>query len=245
MGLSSEEILCVVDLALIVSGKVVEIESGYLKHRSGSFRITARNERCVDIHEAVVMEESVYGISRLAPYTERGAECICPCAQMGILPEILSAHLVLLKRISLFHAADYLCLISVHFERLFRAGRDQKLSAHQNGSSYRSIGKDLVIVCGELIGLYNDLQVLKAAAVIYLQESKILALTGRFYPTCDLYGKILFRVESEQFSDLSSLHGHTPLYKHINEFYYQKGYLTIRLLIRLTREMSVDIIVNA
>ena len=76
--LLAEEILCVVDTALLVAWEILHIESGHAEHLSGSLAVRGSDKRCMHIYKALFVEELVDGICHLAPHPINGSESVCP-----------------------------------------------------------------------------------------------------------------------------------------------------------------------
>ena len=89
-GLLPEKILIVVDFALLVPWKrFVKIQSGHLEHLSCTLTVRLSDERCVEINEALFLEECMNRIGHGVPDSEYRSKGVCPHSHVGNRPEIL------------------------------------------------------------------------------------------------------------------------------------------------------------
>src|SRR6056297_3540195 len=58
-GLFAEKVQAVIDSSILGS-QFIHRQGGYLKHLSGPFTITGRNNRGMDVHKAPLLKKAVY-----------------------------------------------------------------------------------------------------------------------------------------------------------------------------------------
>ncbi len=192
-----EEVLGVIDGAVLGVGNIVQVQGGHLEHLTRALTVRAGEDGRMHIGEAPLMEELMDGKRRLTADTERRVEGVGAGAQVGHGAQIVHAHLLFLLGIGGQHqgAGD------------LKAGVQAALG-------------DLGII-GQFIRLENDLHRLIAAAVRQRNKADILRIAHRFGPAADGdFGTVGGggRVQRYEFG---SLHGwSTPLIKNNDCSYY-------------------------
>ena len=96
-GLLAEEVLGEVNVALLVQGDVLQVHGGYLEHVSCAFGIGFRDERGMEIHEALFIEELVDGKGHGVADAENCAEGVGPEAHVGYAAEVLKGGVLFLE----------------------------------------------------------------------------------------------------------------------------------------------------
>ena len=95
----SEEVLGIIDLAVLCFGHVIKIQCGDLEHLAGALGIACGNQRSVHIEESVFLEEAVNGICHGASDTLYSSNCVGSGPEVSDFPEVLQCVSLLLKRI--------------------------------------------------------------------------------------------------------------------------------------------------
>ena len=79
----AEEVLRVVDLALVVARQLAEVERRDAEHLAGPFAVAGRDDRRVDVEEALLLEEVVDRLADAVAHAGDGAERVGPRPQVG------------------------------------------------------------------------------------------------------------------------------------------------------------------
>ena len=82
-------------------GHVVQVERGDLEHRARPFAVAGRDDRRVDVEEALFLEEVVDRAADAVPHAGDRAEGVGPRAQVGDRAQELEGVPLLLERIGL------------------------------------------------------------------------------------------------------------------------------------------------
>ena len=85
----AEEILCVIYFSVLCLRYIVHIQSGHLEHFTGTFTVTAGDQRSMHIDKSSLHEEGVDCISDQGSDTEHCLESIGTCSQMRDGTQIL------------------------------------------------------------------------------------------------------------------------------------------------------------
>ena len=85
VGFLSEKVLAVVDFAFFGFRQIVHIKSRNSEHLSGAFTVATRNYRGVNIHEILLLEKLVYGVSHQRSYSENSSKSVASRSQMSYL----------------------------------------------------------------------------------------------------------------------------------------------------------------
>ena len=178
-----EEVLRVVNAALVVAGDVVEVKGGHLEHLTGALAVRAGKNRRMHVGKAVLMEELVQGERRLAAHAERSVEGVGAGAQVGHGAQVVHAHLLFLQRIVAAAGAEHGDFIRIDFKGLLGARGHNNAAGDLKARVQTALG-DLGIV-GELVGLKNDLDGLIAAAVGQRDKADIFRIAHSLGPAAD------------------------------------------------------------
>ena len=98
-GALSEEVLAVVDLAVLRPGHVLKVQSGDLEHLSGTLGVACRDQRGVHIVESVLLEEAVHGVGHCAPDPLDGSDGVGPGPEVADLAQVFKRMALLLQGI--------------------------------------------------------------------------------------------------------------------------------------------------
>ena len=178
-----EEVLRVVNAALVVAGDIVEVKGGHLEHLTGALAVRAGKNRRMHVGKAVLMEELVQGERRLAAHTERSVEGVGAGAQVGHGAQVVHAHLLFLQRIVAAAGAEHGDFIRIDLKGLLGARGHNNAAGDLKARVQTALG-DLGIV-GELVGLKNDLDGLIAAAVGQRDKADIFRIAHSLGPAAD------------------------------------------------------------
>ena len=178
-----EEVLRIVNTALVVAGDIVEVEGRDLEHLTGALAVRAGKNRRMHVGKAVLMEELVQGKRRLAAHAERRVEGVGAGAQVGHGAQVIHAHFLFLQRIITAAGAKHRDLVGVDLKGLLGArGHDQR-AGDLKARVQAALG-DLGIV-GQFIRLENDLHGLTAAAVCQRDKTDLFRIAHGFCPAAD------------------------------------------------------------
>ena len=201
-----EEVLGVIDGAVLVLGHVLQVEGGHTEHLTGALAVGCGQQRGVCVDEAVLLEELVDGVSRHAADAEGGVEGVGAGAQGGHGAQILHAHLLFLQRVFVGGAvAQDLDGIGVQLKGLLGL-RGQHDAAHDAQAAVEA-GVDDGIVVFQLAGFQHDLQGLEAAAVRQGDEADVLGVADVLCPAADGHDGAVGGGVLVQRNDLSAFHG--------------------------------------
>ena len=178
-----EEVLRVVNAALLVAGDVVEVERCDLEHLTGALAVRACENRRMYVGKAVLVEELVQGKRCLTAHAERRIEGVGAGAQVGHRAQIVHAHLLFLQRIIAAAGTQHGDVVGVDLKGLLGV-RGQHQRAGDLKTGVQAAFGDLGIV-GELICLKNDLDRLIAAAVRQRDEADIFGIAHSLGPAAD------------------------------------------------------------
>ena len=200
-----EEVLRVVNAALVIAGHIVEVQRCDLEHLAGTLAVRAGENRRMHVGEAALMEELVQGKGRLTAHAERRVEGVGARAQMGHRAQIVHAHLLLLQRVVAAAGAQHGDGIGVDFKRLLSIGGQHQRAGDLKAGIQAALG-NLGIV-GELVSLKNNLNRLIAAAVRQRDKADIFRIAHSFGPAADGDLGAVCRGGLVQRCEFRSLHG--------------------------------------
>ena len=204
-GRLAEEVLGVVDAAVLVLRQVVEVERGHAEHFACALAVRGGDDRRVDIDKAAGVEELMDGKRALAAHAEDRVEGVGARAQMRDRAQELEGVLLLLKRV--FGGGNALDLDGsrLQLKGLLGVGSQHQRAVHNERRADILLG-DLGVVF-ELVGFKDDLQVPRAAAVVQLDEAEGVAGADGACPAADgdRFAVVVFFGEINAF-DLCPLH---------------------------------------
>ena len=207
--LLAEEVLAVVDLAVLRAGRVLKVERRHLEHLARALAVGAGDDGGVDVDEAAALEELVHGIGRRAANAEGRGEEVRARAQVLDGAQVFDAVALFLQGIvGRRHTLD-LDLRCLDLERLLGLGRQHDRAAHdQRGADV--LRGDLLII-GKRICVHHDLQIAEARAVIQLDESEGLHIADGLRPAAygDACAAVLLFVGEER-GNSHSFHNNFP-----------------------------------
>ena len=181
--LLAEEVLAVVDLAVLRARQIVKIERRDLEHFARALAVGAGNERRVDIDEVALLEELVDGIGDQTADTEHGLERVRARAQMRYGAQILHRMALGLDGIIRRRRALDKDLAGLQLKRLLRVRRQDERAGDDDGCADVQLG-DLGKVCK--LGAVDDLHLREKRTVGQVDEAKVLAGTQIAHPAADL-----------------------------------------------------------
>ena len=150
-----EEILREINGAVLCLGDVVQVHRRDLEHLARAFAVRAREDRGVDVGEAVFVEELVQRERGLPAHAVRGQEGVGARTQVGHRAQVLGAHLLFLQRVFRAAGAEDLDGIGVDLKRLLGL-RGQHQAAGDGEARVQAALGDFGIIF-ELVGLKHDL----------------------------------------------------------------------------------------
>ena len=183
IGGLAEEVLGIIDLAVLRSGRVIDIKRRDLEHFARALAVGAGNERRMDVDEAALLEELVDGERNQAADTENGLEGVGARAQMRDGAQILhGVALGLDGKVRRGRAFD-IDLLCLKLKRLLGVGRQDERTGHDHGGADVQLG-DL----GEIrkLGAVDDLHLREKRAVGQVDEAEVLAGAQIAHPAADL-----------------------------------------------------------
>ena len=153
--LLAEEILIILYLAALCY--TVKVERGDLEHLACTLSITGRDQRCVEIVEAMLMEILVDGDGHIMTDTEDGTESVGAQTHVRVLAHVLKGLALLLHRIIGRAETVDLNLLSLNLN-----GLTFTLALHERSRSTDTCARgDALQHLGiELLRCHNDLNVL-------------------------------------------------------------------------------------
>ena len=205
VGGLAEEVLGVVDGAVLVAGGILGIQSGDPEHLAGALAVAGGDDGSVNVDEAPLLEELVDGVGRHAPHPEGGGEQVRPGTQMLDGPQELHAVALLLQGIVGGGDALHLDGGGLQLQGLFGPGSQHHGAGDDEGGAH-VLGRDLGVV-GQSTGLHDHLQVFEAGAVVQLYKAEVLHVPDGAGPTAhsDFLAAQLFAV-GENCSDFCIAH---------------------------------------
>ena len=180
-GLLAEEILGVVDAALLVAGHVLEIEGRYLEHLACTLGIGGCDQRGVEVDEALAVEILVDGEGHLAAQAVDGAEGVGAGTQVRDGPQVFEGRVLLLQRIAHRVAAAVdrdLLVLDLH--GLAAAHGLHQPALHADAGARTDLSQHRLRV-GVLV--HDDLQVLDGRSVVECDERDLFVPSLRPDPT--------------------------------------------------------------
>ena len=94
-----EEVLRVIDFALVVPRRLVRVERRDAEHLAGPFAVAGGDDRRVEVEEAFLLEEVVDRAADAVAHARDRAERVGPRPQMGPLAELFERVPLLLQRV--------------------------------------------------------------------------------------------------------------------------------------------------
>ena len=207
----AEEILAVIDLAVLAQREVVQVEGGHAEHLACALAVGAGDDRRVDVYKAVAAEKFVHCLRRNAADAEGCREQVRARSQVLDSAQELDAVALFLKRIVGGGCALDGDLGRLQLKRLLRVGREHKLALGDERRADVLMRKLVVVI--ELLALEHDLQALEARAVVKLDKAEILHVADGARPAADGYLLAAEAVRIGKYlSDLSAFHNNTPIF---------------------------------
>ena len=170
-------------MAVRGAGRVLQIQGRHLEHLPRTLAVAGGDDGGVDIDEAPVLEEGVYGVGRHGPDPEHGGEQVGTGPQMGDGAQVLHAVALFLQGVVRGGHALHHNGAGLHLQRLFGLRREHHSSLYDQGRAH-VLGRDLLIII-QHIGVHDHLQVPKAGAVVELNEPEGLHVTDGPGPAAD------------------------------------------------------------
>ena len=206
----AEEVLTVVDRAVLPAGRVGKVERRNLEHLARALAVAAGDQRGVDVDEAAVVEEAVNGLSRHRADAEGALEQVGARAQVRDGAQVLGRMALLLERVVDRAFAQHAQRLGLQLERLRHIGRDDQAALGLDGAAHGDLFGDFAVII-QAGFLHDDLQVSEAGAVVELDERKVLGFAHGTHPALHANaGNILRRLAGKQLSDSIISHGKSP-----------------------------------
>ena len=168
----AEEVLRIVDSAVLGSGGILGIESGYSEHLACALCIRSGDDGGMNVNEAPAVEEGMDRISNLASHSEYCREKVGSGAEVRLLTKELNRMALRLKRIVGSGCALYLDSGCLKLKGLLCAGGEGK-HARYNKRCANVLRCYLVIVI-YLFSFKYYLHALEIRAVIKVYKSERL-----------------------------------------------------------------------
>ena len=184
---SAEEVLRIIDLAVLGFRRVLEIEGRHAEHLARALAVRRRDQGRMHVDEAAVVEETVNGVRRLAPHAKNGGEQVGARTQVGDLAQVFDGVPLLLQRIIGGRGPLDFDGLRLDLKGLLRPRGQFEFSRHDQRRPDVLRG-DLVVVV-DLLALEYDLHRLKAAAVVEIDEAERPAVADRARPAPDRDGR--------------------------------------------------------
>mgnify|MGYP001646557849 CR=1 FL=1 len=185
-GLLAEEVLRIIDLAILGLGDVLEVERRDLEHLARALAVGAGDDGGVDVGEAAALKELMHREGRGGAHAEGRVEKVRARAEMLDGAQELDAVALLLQGIVRRGRALDRDLGRLELKRLLGLGREHDL-ADDDERRADVLGGDLLIV-GENVRVHDDLQVAEAGAVVELDEAEGLEVADGLGPAADGHG---------------------------------------------------------
>ena len=179
----AEEILRIIDRALLGPRQVVQIERRHLEHRTGALAVRSRDDRSMEIVETVVVEILVDGIGHGVTDAEHRAERVRARTQVGDVAQELQRMSLLLQGIALgIGRAVDLDLFGLHLDALPRARRCDQTAIDADAGT-RGDGFELLL--GDLRQIDHHLYIIYARPVVQGDDRHVLVSALGAHPTFD------------------------------------------------------------
>ena len=214
VGGFAEEILGIIDLAVLGQGGLGGIDGGDPEHLAGALAVAAGDEGGMGIDKAAVGEELMDTLRRNGAHPERCAEGIGAGAQVLDGTQEFHGVALFLQGIIGGGGTLYGDLLGVDLKGLLGLGGEQQPAPDDEGGADILSG-DLIKI-RELILLEYYLQIAEVAAVIQLDEAQRLTGAQGAYPAADgdRLGGVAFGLCKQCF-DLYSFHGLSFLFSKV------------------------------
>ena len=176
----AEEIVGIVYLSFVVLLQVIEVLRSHLKHLSGSFAVTARNNRCMKIKKAMFMEITMDGHRHVMTDTEHRTERIGTQTHVGMRTHIFHALSFLLHRIIRAACTQHLYFTGLDLHGLSRTYTLHQFTCNTQASPGRDEFNQFII---KLIRIGHYLYIINRRPVIQSDKVDRFAATARTHPT--------------------------------------------------------------
>ena len=176
----AEEIVGIVYLPLVVFLQVIEVLRSHLEHLSGSFAVAGRNNRCMEIEKAVLMEVTMDGHRHVMADTEHRTERVGTQTHVGMRTHILHALPFLLHRIIRTARTQHLYFTGSDLHGLSRTYTLHQFTCHTQARTGRDEFNQFII---KLIRIGHYLYIINRRPIIQSNEMDRLAASPRTHPT--------------------------------------------------------------
>ena len=131
----SEEVLAVINCAVLSLRNIIEIESCYLEHLACAFTVTGCDQRCVDIDEALLLEVLVDRVGDQGTHTEYSLEGVGTRTKVRDRTKVFEGVTLFLERVIRAGSAfnDNFCRLDL--ERLLCLRCCNESTFYDNGSA--------------------------------------------------------------------------------------------------------------
>ena len=191
-----EEVLAVVHGAVLCLGEVFQVHGGHLEHL-GALAVGGGDNRGMDIHKAVLLEELVDAVGRGGADAEGGAEQVGARPQVGNGPQKLHGVALFLQGVIGGGGALYHDFGSVDFKGLLGLWGGKQCACNPQGGPHVLGGYLLEVI--NLPVLKHNLDALKGRAVVEVDKAQCFGIPDRPGPAANgdslsrIGGKVLVK----------------------------------------------------
>ena len=209
VGGLAEEVLGVIDLAVLGLGDVVQVKGGDLEHFARALAVGAGNQGRVDIHKVPILEELVDGHGGEAADAEHRLEGVGAGTQMVDGAQELHGVALGLEGIVAGGRAFHRDLLGLNLKGLFGVRGENQRAANDQGGADVDFGNFLKIFQGVVI---HHLHGGEISTVVQDDKAKLLAAPAVSHPAADVhFGAGIFFGVFEQVTDGNQIHNGCPL----------------------------------
>ena len=176
----AEEVAVVHYRAVLVLLQVVEVHGGHLEHLPRPLAVGRGDDGRVEVVEAPVVEELVYGDGHVVAYAEHCPEGVGARTQVGNLAQELHGVAFLLQGVGVVARAQHFNLAGLHLHLLSGAHAGHQLSVHAEACSGGDVLQQGLV---EAVEVYHHLHVVYGAAVVQCHEGHLLASPAGAHPS--------------------------------------------------------------
>ena len=197
----AEEVVVVDNLSLLVLLQVVEVLGRDLEHVAGTLAVRGRDERRIEVEEAVLVEIGVDGHGHVVADAHDGTERVGAQAHVGVLAHVLEGLALLLHGIVGTAGAQHLNLCGLNLHGLAAAHALHEVALHAEACAG---GDELHQLIVEAPGVGHHLYVLDGAAVVEGYEIDALRAATGAHPSFGAH--LPSRLRGEKVNYLCSFH---------------------------------------
>ena len=184
-GWLAEEVLAVVDRAVLLAGEVIEVERRDSEHLPRALAVGAGDYRGVYIHEPAALEKLMHRLRRDASHAERRGEEIRAGSEMLYSAQKLHAVALFLQGVIRRGRALDSYFVRLELKQLLCLRREDERAMDDERRADVLPGDLLVIF--ERAALKHDLKRLEAAAVVQLDKAEVFHVADGSHPAADCH----------------------------------------------------------